>query len=199
MKKLILALIACSLTLPTFAMVEPGQSAPGFTLKSADGKTHSLSDFKGDYVVLEWINYGCPFVKKHYDAGNMQKLQKQYTDKGVVWLAICSSAPGKQGYMEPSEIVAKNADIGAAPTAYLIDADGTVGKAYGAKTTPQMVIIDPQGQVIYHGAIDSIRSANPKDVDKADNYVSQALDEAMNGQPVSTPSSRPYGCSVKYN
>lgn len=179
-------------------MQQPGQTAPDFTLPSASGNEVSLADYQGKWVVLEWINHGCPFVVKHYKSGNMQGLQKKYTDQDVVWLSICSSAPGTQGYMTAEEAAQSLKDHQAVPTAYLIDADGTVGKLYGAKTTPQMVVIDPQGKIVYHGAIDSIKSANPKDIEKADNYVANALDAGMAGEPISVAQSQPYGCSVKY-
>lgn len=179
-------------------MQQPGQDAPDFTLVGADGKEHSLSDYKGKWVVLEWVNYGCPFVKKQYGSGNMQALQKKYTGEDVAWLTICSSAPGKQGYMTADEAATVNAEMKTEQTAYLLDSDGKVGKLYGAKTTPQMVVINPDGEVVYHGAIDSIKSANPKDIEKATNYVSAALDAGMAGEPIAVAQSQPYGCSVKY-
>jgi peroxiredoxin len=175
-----------------------GQPAPGFTLTDTNGKEHNLSDFKGKHVVLEWINHDCPFVKKHYNEGHMQQLQKDYTGKGVVWLSICSSAEGKQGHYSPDKWNAVTAEKGAKPTAVLLDADGTVGKAYAAKTTPHMYVIDPEGILIYAGAIDSVRSTNPGDIEGAENYVRSALDSALAGNKVATPSTPPYGCSVKY-
>jgi peroxiredoxin len=177
---------------------EVGRTAPDFTLTDSKGKTHSLSDFKGKHVVLEWINFECPFVKKHYKGGHMQNLQREFTGKDVVWLAICSSAVGKQGHMSPAEINETIKEKNAAMTAYLIDEDGKVGRAYGAKTTPHMFIVNPKGRLIYAGAIDSIRSANAGDVDKAQNYVKAALNEALAGKPVTTPQTEAYGCSVKY-
>lgn len=198
MKSPLIALLSLLLALPLAAMVQPGEQAPAFSLPDSNGQTRSLSDYEGNYVVLEWINHGCPFVKKHYKDGHMQKLIEDMRAKGVKWVSICSSAPGKQGYMEPAEINAMNGQIGAQPDAYLIDSDGKVGRAYGAKTTPQMVVIDPQGKIIYHGAIDSIKSTNSADVKKADNYVKAAITQAMNGEPVATKTTRPYGCSVKY-
>jgi glutathione peroxidase-family protein len=167
-------------------------------LTDSKGETHSLSDFNGKYVVLEWINFDCPFVKKHYNSRNMQKLQKTYTEKDVVWLTICSSAPGKQGNFDSDEINERIEDLGGAMTAYLIDADGTVGKSYSAKTTPHMYIINPEGTLIYAGGIDNIPSADEDDISKATNYVSAALDAAMSGKEVATKTSKPYGCSVKY-
>jgi peroxiredoxin len=175
-----------------------GKTAPDFSLNDPAGKLHQLQKYRGKYVVLEWVNYDCPFVKKHYDSGNMQSLQKKYTGKDVVWLAINSSAPGKQGNFSSEEILKRSKDHGAAFSAYLIDANGEVGRAYGAQTTPHMFIIDPQGQVIYTGGIDNIRSTKIEDISRAKNFVSMALDEALAGQPVSNSISKPYGCSVKY-
>ncbi len=172
--------------------------APDFTLEAADGKTYKLSDFKGKYVVLEWINFDCPFVRKHYKSGNMQKLQKTYTGKDVIWLSICSSAPGKQGNFTAEEVNKRLKKLEAAPTAYLFDPTGSVGKAYGAKTTPHMYVIDPKGVLIYAGGIDDIRSTKTSDIPKAKNYVSLVLDAALAGKPLPVQSTRPYGCSVKY-
>lgn len=175
-----------------------GEPAPAFSLTDTNGKTHSLSDHQGKYVVLEWVNFGCPFVRKHYGADNMQKLQKEFTAKGVVWLSICSSAPGKEGNMPPEDWIKMEKENNAAPTAVLLDVDGKVGRAYGAKTTPHMFIIDPDGKLIYQGGIDSIPSAEKADIEKATNYVRLSLGEAMAGKPVSNPQTRPYGCGVKY-
>lgn len=194
---LTLALLFCAATV-AHAAVKVGQQAPDFTLKGADGKTYKLSDYKGDYVVLEWLNHGCPFVVKHYKKGDMQATQKQHTDDGVIWLSIVSSAPGKQGYEEPEQAQKTKEKQGSNATAVLIDSTGKVGKEYGAKRTPEMFIIDPEGKVIYHGAIDSIRSTDPADVSKAKNYVNTALAEAKSGKPVSQTSTQPYGCGVKY-
>jgi len=176
-----------------------GQPAPEFTLTDSNGQSHNLSDFKGKFVVLEWLNHGCPFVQKHYDGGNMQGLQKEYTGKDVVWLSIASSAPGKQGHMSPEETNKTKEEKDAAPTAVLIDADGTVGKLYDAKVTPELFVINPEGTLIYAGAIDDKKSVDAADVAGATNYVKQALDEAMAGNPVSTPQTEAYGCGVKYN
>ena len=181
------------------AAPQVGQPAPEFTLKDSNGQSHNLSDFKGKFVVLEWLNHGCPFVVKHYESGNMQKLQKEYTGKDVVWLSIVSSAPGKQGHMTPEETNKAKAEKGSAATAVLIDEDGAVGQLYNAKVTPEMFIINPEGVLVYMGAIDDKKSTDPADVAGAKNYVKQALGEAMAGQPVSEPSTTPYGCSVKYN
>ena len=177
---------------------ELGSPAPAFSLSDLDGKTRTLSEFKGKYVVLEWTNHGCPFVKKHYDSGNMQSLQKQWLEKDVVWLSICSSAEGKQGFYGPKEWKDLLKDKKSEPTALLLDSNGTAGKAYGAKTTPHMFIVNPQGLLIYKGAIDDKRSADPADVKSAKNFVSQALQQALAGEPVKFSSTQSYGCSVKY-
>lgn len=174
------------------------QPAPGFSLKDSNGATHDLASYRGKFVVLEWVNFDCPFVGKHYGSGNMQSLQQTYTAKGVVWLSINSSAPGKQGYFPPDEINALIARKHAHPTAYLIDSDGKVGREYGAKTTPHMFVIDPEGTVLYAGGIDDKPSTDVADIATAKNYVKAALDEALAGQPVAVTSSQPYGCSVKY-
>jgi peroxiredoxin len=178
--------------------VAPGQQAPDFTLTDSQGQKRTLSSFKGKYVVLEWTNAGCPFVKKHYDSGNMQKLQKAYTAKNVVWLSINSSAPGKEGHVTAEEENAVLKKAGAAPTAALLDSDGKVGKLYGAKTTPHMFVISPKGEVIYAGAIDSNSSADPETISGAENYVSSALDAALAGKAIKAAQTKPYGCSVKY-
>jgi len=181
------------------AAPQTGQPAPEFTLTDSNGKSHKLSDFKGKFVVLEWLNHGCPFVKKHYDGGNMQGLQKEYTGKDVVWLSIASSAPGKQGHMSPEETNKAKEEKGSAATAILIDEDGTVGKLYDAKVTPELYVINPEGTLVYMGAIDDKKSVDAADVAGAKNYVKQALDEALAGNPVSEPATEAYGCSVKYN
>jgi len=175
-----------------------GKKAPSFTLTDVDGKEHNLKDYLGKYVVLEWINYDCPFVKKHYNSGNMQSLQKKYTAKDVVWLAINSSAPGKQGNFENAEIKRRSAEHGAAFTAYLKDDDGRVGKWYDAKTTPHMFIVDPKGKIAYMGGIDDIKSTKVEDVAGATNYVASALDAALAGNKIAMTSTKPYGCGVKY-
>jgi peroxiredoxin len=194
------ALLAASIGLPQAALADatPGQPAPAFELTDASGKSVTLADFKGRYVVLEWTNPGCPFVLKHYGSQNMQSLQKEATAKGVVWLAISSTAHGHSDYLAPAALVAQYKQWGAAPTAMLMDDSGKVGKTYGARTTPHMYVIDPKGQLLYAGGIDDKRSANPDDVKTAKNFVRAALGEAMAGKPVSTPSATPYGCSVKY-
>ncbi|GAB4334360.1 MAG: thioredoxin family protein [Calditrichia bacterium] len=174
------------------------QPAPNFTLTDANGKAHSLSDYKGKFVVLEWVNFDCPFVKKHYRSGNMPKLQKEYREKGVVWLSICSSAEGKQGHYTGKALLERMKSENAAPTAYLLDTEGTVGKMYGAKTTPHMFVINPEGQLIYAGGIDDKPSTNQEDIATAKNYVVAALNAAMRGKEVAQKSAQPYGCSVKY-
>lgn len=174
------------------------EPAPDFTLTDSNGNEHSLSDFKGKYVVLEWINFGCPFVKKHYNSGNMQELQKKYTGKDVVWLSICSSAEGKQGYFEDAEINEQLNEKNAAMTAYLIDESGEVGHMYNAKTTPHMYIINPEGVLVYAGGIDDKPSTDEDDIETAKNYVSTALDALMSGNEVTNKVTKPYGCSVKY-
>ncbi|CAG0941249.1 glutathione peroxidase [Candidatus Brocadiaceae bacterium] len=186
------------LTTVGFAQVEIDAAAPNFKLTDSKGTAHSLSDFAGKYVVLEWINFDCPFVKKHYNSKNMQNLQKQYTAKGVVWLQINSSAEGKQGNFSSEEINKRNAEHGSNATAYLIDADGTVGKLYGAKTTPHMYVINPKGTLIYAGAIDDKPSSKVEDIEGAVNYVANALDAAHAGKEVAVKTTAPYGCSVKY-
>lgn len=183
--------------LPLLA-VETGQVAPDFSLQDIHGKPVSLTKLRGSFVVLEWINHGCPFVKKHYDSGNMQALQKEFTAKGVQWLSICSSAEGKQGHMKAVEWRKVAKEKGGAATAILLDDWGKVGTLYGAKTTPHMFIIDPKGLLIYQGAIDDTPSADPADVKGAVNYVRSALGEAMAGKPVSSSTTKPYGCGVKY-
>jgi len=174
------------------------ESAPDFKLTDSNGSEHSLSDFADKFVVLEWINYDCPFVKKHYDSKNMQSLQETYTAKDVVWLAICSSNKGKQGNFSFEEINKKSKSHGAKFTAYLIDEDGIVGKMYGAKTTPHMYVIDKNGMLVYAGGIDDKATTDVDDINDSKNYVSTALDELLTGNNVSVQSSTPYGCSVKY-
>ncbi len=191
-------LFAVALAASVYASPQVGKPAPNFTLKDLSGQSHGLSDFKGKYVVLEWVNFGCPFVKKHYGSKNMQKLQKEFVDRGVVWLSICSSAPGKQGNETPDAAKSGLSEFGSAATAYLVDEDGTVGKLYQAKTTPDMFVVNPEGVLIYAGAIDDKPTPDPSTVAGANNYVRAALDEATAGKAVSVPSTKPYGCSVKY-
>ena len=191
----VLMLLAVPLLIAT---AKVGDSAPEFTTTASNGKTIRLSDCRGKYVVLEWHNNGCPYVGKHYNSGNMQRLQKQWTSKGVVWLTVLSSAPGKQGYLTAGEENDYLTKEHAAPTAALLDPTGEIGHLYNVKTSPQMVVVNPQGTVIYSGAIDDKPTTDLQDVQGATNYVSLALEQAMAGEPVQTPATRPYGCSVKY-
>lgn len=177
---------------------EIGAPAPAFTLPDTYGNQHALADYRGEWVVLEWLNYGCPYVRKHYNSGNMQGLQKSYGEKGVKWLAIVSSAPGKQGYYEPAAMNEQNEEHGQSALAVLLDPTGEVGRMYNAQTTPQMVVIDPEGTLLYNGAIDDKPSSQASSLRGAHNYLAAALDEAMAGQPVRVPTTKPYGCSVKY-
>jgi hypothetical protein len=190
-------IVLCAVPL-LIAAAKVGDSAPEFTATASNGKTVRLADYRGKYVVLEWHNNGCPYVGKHYNSGNMQRLQKQWIGKGVVWFTILSSAPGKQGYVTASEENEYLTKEQAAPTAALLDPTGEIGHLYDAKTSPQMVVINPQGTVIYSGAIDDRPTTDLQDVQGATNYVSLALEQSMAGKPVQTPATRPYGCSVKY-
>jgi peroxiredoxin len=196
--RILRALFAVALAASAYANPEVGKPAPDFTLQDISGKKHELSDYKGKYVVLEWVNFGCPFVKKHYRSENMQKLQKEFSEKGVVWLSICSSAPGKQGNETPDAAKKGISQFGWAASAYLEDEDGKVGKLYNAKTTPEMFVVDPKGTLIYAGAIDDKPTPDPSTVEGSNNYVKAALSEATAGKSVSVPSTKPYGCSVKY-
>src|SRR6266436_1458258 len=175
-----------------------GSAAPDFSSPDANGKTQSLSQYKGKYVVLEWFNPECPFVKKHYGSDNMQKLQSEYTGKGVVWLTIDSNAPGTEGNITPEEAQKITASWKTYQTALLLDPEGKAGRSYGAKNTPNMVIINPEGKIAYEGAIDSKATPNPADIPTSTNYVKAALDQSLAGKSVSTPQTKPYGCSVKY-
>ncbi len=177
---------------------QPGESAPGFTINDASGKPVKLADYQGKFVVLEWTNPECPFVRKHYDSRNMQTLQKDYGTKGVVWLSVNSTSRDHPEFKTGAQMVAWMGVQGAAQKAVLIDETSATGRAYGAKTTPQMFVIDPSGKIVYAGAIDDKRSANPADVKIARNYVRAALDEALAGKPVTVANTAPYGCSVKY-
>ena len=178
--------------------VEPGSSAPDFTAQDTNGRAHSLSQYKGKYVVLEWHNRECPFTRKHYESGNMQRLQQEWTAKGVIWFTVISSAPGQQGYMTGDQENAYVQQMKAAPTAVLLDPTGQLGHLYGAKTTPHMFVISPPGALIYDGGIDDKATTEVSDIASARNFVSQALAESMAGRPVTTPNSLPYGCTVKY-
>jgi len=180
------------------AEVETNKPAPDFTLTDSKGIEHHLSDYKGKYVVLEWVNFDCPFVKKHYQSGNMQSLQKQLTSEDVIWLSINSSAEGKQGNYTPEQINEIMNNSHAVPSAYLIDANGEVGRMYGAKTTPHMFIVNPDGTLIYQGAIDDQPTFDPADIAKAKNYVLSAMAAAKSGQAIQEPTTTSYGCSIKY-
>jgi len=175
-----------------------GQPAPAFTATDVTGKAVSLADFKGRHVVLEWVNPGCPYVQKHYGATNMQGTQKAAVDQGVVWLAVSTTARDHVDYKAPADLAAWMKSNKAAATATLMDPEGTVGRAYGARTTPHLYIVNPAGTLVYAGAIDSKPTANPADIAGATNHVKQALAESLAGKPVSVASTRPYGCSVKY-
>lgn len=181
-----------------FAAPAQAEKAPDFTATAATGETVKLSDYAGKTVVLEWVNYGCPYVQKHYKSNNMQKLQGKYTAEGVIWLSINSSASGKQGHYEGEELLEQIAAHSAQGTHYINDTDGTIGKAYGAKTTPHMVVIDPKGDIVYRGAIDSIESTDTADIEKAENFVVSALDALAAGEPVAIAETKGYGCGVKY-
>lgn len=192
-----LALSACGARDAT-AAAKVGEPAPAFSLSGADGKAHALADYKGKHVVLEWTNHECPYVKKHYGSGNMQALQKEFTGKGVTWLSVITGAEGKQGVVAPSEAQKLTTSRGAAPTAVLFDPTGETGRAYGAKTTPHLYIVNPEGKLIYAGGIDSIASSDSDDIAQATPYVKVALNEALSGKAITTPVTKPYGCSVKY-
>ncbi len=199
MLKLVFAVGAVVLMSATAqAAVENGQAAPDFTLTDTQGKTHKLSDYAGKTVVLEWTNYDCPFVVKHYGSGNMQSLQQKYGGEGVVWLSINSSAPGKQGNYSTEEWASRIDKQGVKAAAVLLDPEGTVGRTYGAKTTPHMFVVDESGVVVYQGAIDDTPSFDADDIPESKNFVKAALDAIMAGMPVAEASSKPYGCSVKY-
>ncbi len=195
---ILVALVLCAVPALTWA-AKVGETAPDFTGTASNGKAVRLSDYRGKYVELEWHNNGCPFVRKQYNSGNMQRLQKQWTSQGVVWFTILSSAPGKQGYVSASDENDYLAKEQAAPTAALLDPTGDIGHLYDAKTSPHMFVINPQGVVIYDGAIDDKPTTDLADVPGATNYVSLALQQAMAGKPVVTAATRPYGCSVKYS
>ncbi len=185
------------LSFPVFAL-EIGKLAPAFSLPSASGKTISSTQYKDKVVVLEWLNHGCPFVRKHYDTNNMQALQKKYKSQNVVWLSIISSAPGKQGHVKAKDALAEAKKYNSEASEILIDEDGTLGRAFEAKVTPHMYVIGKDGRIFYQGAIDSIASTDKEDVAKAENYVSQALDATINNEKIKIASTKAYGCGVKY-
>jgi peroxiredoxin len=198
--KLLTALLALAASTALFAADSPavGTTAPDFSLTDSKGKTQTVSQYKGKYVVLEWFNPECPFVKKHYGSGNMQKLQEEFTAKGVVWLSVDSSAPGLEGYLTAEQAEKKIAEWKTKQTALVLDPDGKAGRSYGAKNTPHMFVINPEGKIVYEGAIDSKATPNPSDIASSTNYVKVALEESMGGKTVSTANTKPYGCSVKY-
>lgn len=202
MQKLIKICIAVALTAwlisPSQAAIGAGEPVPNFSAVDANGEKRELSEFDGKWVILEWINFDCPFVKKHYGSGNMPAIQQKMSDEGVVWLSVNSSAKGKQGYFEGQELLDRIKKEGWQADAYLIDADGEIGRMFGARTTPHMYIISPDRKLVYQGAIDSIRSANPADIEKADNYVMLAYAAAASGKVIAKNVTEPYGCSVKY-
>ena len=198
MKSLLACLSLALLSTTVSASAVIGQPAPAFSAQDATGRTVSLADFRGKHVVLEWVNPGCPYVRKHYDAKNMQATQQSAAAKGAVWLAVNSTHSGHGDYLPPAKLAAWMQGQGAQATSTLMDADGQVGRAYGARTTPHMYLIDPAGRLVYAGAIDSKPSANPADIPGATNHVQQALAESLAGKPVSTTATRAYGCTVKY-
>jgi hypothetical protein len=200
MKDYAILFIAAALTSMTSlrAAVETGAPAPEFILTDTTGTEHSLADFAGKYVVLEWTNHRCPFVVKHYASGNMQSLQQTMTEEGAVWLQIISSAEGKQGYLTPGAAEALRESQGVHSTAMLLDPSGEVGRAYDARVTPHMYLIDPEGTLIYQGAIDSIKSTRQADIAGAENYVKAAYESAKAGEPIEHATTVPYGCGVKY-
>lgn len=178
--------------------VEVGKPAPDFKTKDISGAVQSISQYKDKIVVLEWTNPGCPFVRKHYDEGNMQGLQKYAAEKGVVWISINSSPEGKEGYMTTEEAKSSVEKEKAVPASYILDAEGTIGKLYNAKTTPHMYVISSDGTLVYEGAIDDKASADPADIKTSKNYVKEAIDALLGGKPIATSQTRAYGCSVKY-
>src|SRR5262252_1395257 len=199
-EKTILTIFTTLIAGTVFAFDPPpvGSAAPDFSLTDAQSKTRSLSEYKGKYVVLEWFNPECPFVKKHYGSGNMQKLQQEYTGKGVVWLTIDSNAPGTEGNITADQAKKIMESWKTHQTALLLDPESKIAKLYGAKNTPNMVIVGPDGKIVYEGAIDSKATPNPADIPSSTNYVKNALDESLAGKPVSNAQTKPYGCSVKY-
>src|SRR5216683_2389622 len=198
--KLLLTAVATFIAGAMYAADVPpvGTAAPDFSAPDTNGNTHSLSQYKGKYVVLEWFNPECPFVKKHYGSDNMQKLQQEYTSKGVVWLTIDSNAPGAEGNMTPEQAQKIMSSWKTHQTALLLDPESNVARSYGAKNTPDMIVINPEGKIVYEGAIDNKPTPNPNDIPSSTNYVKAALDESLAGKPVSNPTTKPYGCSVKY-
>lgn len=193
---------AAALTLASIATAQAapdvGAPAPAFTAVTASGETLALQDLEGKTVILEWTNHQCPFVSKHYGSGNMQALQQEMADEDLVWLQVISSAPGRQGYVEADKAIRLNEERQAAPSDVLMDPEGSIGRAYAARVTPHMYIIDPEGTLLYMGGIDSIASANPADIDEATNYVREAMSAIAAGEAVPNPVTRAYGCTIKY-
>lgn len=198
MKKIPVLLLSFFFSFSLHAAIETGAAAPDFSLNDTSGTEHSLSDFKGKYVVLEWTNHGCPFVAKYYKEGHMQALQEKMTGKDVVWLIVNSGAPGKQGHLTPEKGQKLIADKKIKASALLLDEDGKVGRAYDARVTPHMYVIAPEGKLIYQGAIDSIASTRVADIEKAENYVKAAYEVHKKGKKVENPTTKPYGCGIKY-
>lgn len=189
---------ALSLASISQAAVTPGQQAPDFSLRGIDGKAVALSDYRGKYVVLEWFNSECPFVQKHYESGNMQGLQSKYTAKGIVWFGINSTSPRHSNFRDAAQSAGILAEWKSRPTVFALDPSGAVGRKYGARTTPHMYIVDPEGRLVYAGGIDDKPSTSPRDIPQSKNYVAVALDALLAGKTVDDASTRPYGCSVKY-
>ncbi len=198
MKTIILSTLAGAIALITAHAANVGEGAPAFTAKSLSGEVVSLGELRGKVIVLEWVNFDCPFVKKHYSTGNMQKLQADYAAKGVVWISVNSAAKGNQGYMEADKMAGAAKEKGSKATHFVLDTDGAVGKAFDAKTTPQMFIIDKESKLVYSGAIDSKATTDDADVATADKLFANALDAVLAGKPVANGKNQPYGCSVKY-
>lgn len=198
MKSILLTTLVGAFALVTATAAEIGKAAPAFSAKDVKGETVSLSDLGGKVVVLEWLNFGCPFVKKHYGAGNMQKLQAEATAKDVVWITVNSGAEGKQGYLEASKLDEATAKAGSKASHVVVDSDGTIGKAYDAKVTPQMVIINQEGVLVYDGAIDSKATAKEADIETADKLFANALEAVLTGKEVENAKNKPYGCGIKY-
>lgn len=198
MKQLFFSAFAGLVALASVHAAEVGAAAPAFSAKDANGKEVSLAALKGKVVVLEWNNFGCPFVQKHYSGGNMQKLQETYTGKGVVWLTVNSANETTGAYLAPAAALEQTAKNSWKGSHYLIDSSGAVGKAYGAKTTPHMFVINKEGVLVYNGAIDSKASTKADDISSSDNHVAKALDATLDGKPVATAKTEPYGCGVKY-
>lgn len=184
---------------PVARALPPGSTAPDFTGTDSNGAKHTLAEYRGKYVVLEWANRGCPYEQKHYLSGNMESLQKEWTSKGVVWLSVLSDPPGAQGYVTPAEENDYLKNMNAAPTAALLDPSGTIGRLYDARTTPHVFVIDPNGKLIYQGALDNQPTPDPASLKGADNYLSDALTASMAGKPVPMAVTKPYGCSVHYS